>query len=209
MAALAATTIAGLAVAWGVAPAASAKNTSAYTKLDLEKGCRWQDAEGNSIDPEEIADGACSTCPGLGENVIRICEGDLRQAAWYGIESLMGEEWSSFGQFNSIGGTVEWVISGNQPIAAIHRQFIDNANENGVPDDARRGQVLVISTVARAGHPGSCVVGYVDARANPTANLMAREVADSQAADFRCGVDRPRFHGKRGPFSGNPTALDE
>ena len=50
----------------------------------------------------------------------------------------------------------------------------------------------------------ACVVGYVDALANRNANQLARDVADTEAADFICTKDQAVFHGRRGRLSGNP-----
>ncbi|GIL02663.1 MAG: hypothetical protein BroJett030_25620 [Alphaproteobacteria bacterium] len=190
-------------------PAMAQPYTSSYSKLDLGQGCQWRDGEGNAVAADDVADGGCAICPGTGANVIRICEGDLRQSAAYGPEGLLGDGWHSFAQFNWIGATVEWRLDGSEPVAAIHRQFVENLNDSGEPDAANRGQVLVISTVARPGRGPSCPVGHVDARANANANELARQVADSVAPAFVCGVDRPRFHGMRGPYSGTPGGVDE
>jgi hypothetical protein len=51
-----------------------------------------------------------------------------------------------------------------------------------------RGQVLVVTRLA----PGPvCHIGYIDARANPNANELAREIADMHARSFRCATDKP------------------
>jgi hypothetical protein len=59
-----------------------------------------------------------------------------------------------------------------------------------------RGQVLVIT---RLDPGGVCHVGFVDGRANPDANELARKVADETAREFRCGKDTPDSFGKTGP----------
>lgn len=48
---------------------------------------------------------------------------------------------------------------------------------------------------------GVCHVGYVDGRANPDANALARKVADKKTRAFRCGKDVPDSHGKTGPVN--------
>ena len=53
--------------------------------------------------------------------------------------------------------------------------------------------------MSKVGQPGivdACVVGYVDALANPQANDLARQVADTMADGFACRVDVPDFHGE-------------
>ena len=41
-----------------------------------------------------------------------------------------------------------------------------------------------------------CHVGYVDARANPDANELARKIADENARTFKCGKDKAIVLGK-------------
>jgi hypothetical protein len=53
--------------------------------------------------------------------------------------------------------------------------------------------------VTRLGPGGVCHVGYVNARANPDANELARELADEKARTFKCGVDRAESAGNRPP----------
>ena len=127
----------------------------------------------------------------------------LEAGGRYLPEDYINDEWESFGQFNRTGDTVEWLLRNGVPYAAILRWYIENSNGEGVADTSVEGQVLVISTVADHDNPVSCVVGYVDARANPSANAQAREIADQFAMTFRCGIDQAEFHGIRGPYSGD------
>ncbi len=62
-------------------------------------------------------------------------------------------------------------------------------------DDERTstGRVLVVT---RLNPGGVCQVGYVDARANPTANELAQQLADENARAFQCGKDKPIVRGK-------------
>ena len=43
-----------------------------------------------------------------------------------------------------------------------------------------------------------CRIAYVDVRANPNANDLAREAADTVARDFRCGIDKVKVFGANG-----------
>ena len=43
-----------------------------------------------------------------------------------------------------------------------------------------------------------CHVAYVDVRANPDANELARKAADEGARDFRCGKDKVKVAGTSG-----------
>ena len=74
------------------------------------------------------------------------------------------------------------------------------------PDDDFKqvaGQVLVVT---RLGPGGVCHVGYVDGRANPNANELARQIADDNARTFRCGKDKPLVLGAKGKGFAGPTA---
>ena len=92
--------------------------------------------------------------------------------------------------FNRAEGIIEWRIErdrdGNaHPFATILRWNTSSLDENA---NQIRGQALVITRLA----PGPvCHVGYVDARANPNANELAREIADKYARSFRCAIDEP------------------
>lgn len=68
------------------------------------------------------------------------------------------------------------------PFATISRM----AFENDKVDKAEWWSLLIVTRLASP-LKNSCVVGYVDARANPDANGLARSVADAWAAD----VTRP------------------
>jgi hypothetical protein len=47
--------------------------------------------------------------------------------------------------------------------------------------------------------PGAvCHVAYVDVKANPNANELARKAADETARDFKCGTDAVKVIGESG-----------
>ena len=73
-----------------------------------------------------------------------------------------------------------------------------------IGDADNQGQVLAISRVGQPEDKEGCPVGYVDALANKNPNELAREVADTIAADFICGKDTAEYHGTRGPRAGDP-----
>jgi hypothetical protein len=187
-----------LALASGTAGAQTAQ--SAYSDLDLAKGCVFDP-------PVEGGDGhsGCAWCAGIGKVRVRFCEGDLRQSIEYGPVDDKGRHWASFGQFNHMSPRIEWRLAGGRPFAAIQRRFIENDDPaTGSPSKASEGQVLVVTKVATAADPVSCFIAFVDARANANANELARQAADSLGPGFRCGQDEARFHGARGPFAGDP-----
>lgn len=200
--------IIALALALSVANGANAQQTSTvYTKLGLDNACKW---DVQTAEEEEEAQGNCAWCPGHGDLPVRFCEGDLRQSVQYGPIDPERPIWTSFGEFNHVNDTIEWVLASGNPIAAIQRFFIENANPaTGEVEEARRGQVLVISTIAGADKSVSCPAGYVDARANSDANVIARGVATHIVPTFSCGIDEAVFHGKRGPYSGSPVVYIE
>jgi hypothetical protein len=183
-----------------VSASAAQAQESIFTDLDLDKSCKW-----DPVDEAEAGLGGCAWCSGLPDVPVRFCEGDLRQSVEYGPVPEKSGHWASFGQFNHMLPKIEWRVKNGAPYAAIQRRFLENENPaTGTPDKAHEGQVLVISTVATKENPVSCVVAYVDARANKNANELAHKAADELAAGFRCGTDEPQYHGVHGPLAGDP-----
>ena len=200
--------ISALAGVLAVFPVAANAAESVYSKLDFDEGCMWEQPESE----EEAQIGGRAVCKGLDGYPVYFAESDLRQFVAYGPAADPFAFPTGFGQWNSVHDAIEWRLEGGKPFATIHRWFIDNVNlDTGAAEEAFRGQVLVISTVADPAAPEaertSCVVGFVDALENRGANVLARVVADDYANGFRCGVDRPAFHGRRGKRSGTPNAL--
>jgi hypothetical protein len=184
------------AAAMLAATAASAANDSAYTDRDLDR-CETiaETDEGPSITMK---------CAGYRENPVYFKEGDLRQSQSYGPidKAYLEEAFESFGPFNHSNARIEWRLSADAtPFATIVRWFVSDPETTGA-DDARYGQVLVISTIATEEDPTSCVVGYVDALSNKNANEIARKVADDEAQGFACGVNEPGWHGERQALAG-------
>jgi hypothetical protein len=174
--------------------------TSVYTTLDFEKGC-------TILSEHEI--GLTALCQGYTGYPVIFAEGDLRHMVRFGHVAEIQSLWQSFGEFNHVNNTIEWRLRDKKPVAAILRWFIENSSHDGQYKQEIKGQVLVVSTVGTHERPTSCVVGYVDARANEAANKMAQEIADTRASTFECGKDKPEFYGSRGKYSGTPTAIFE
>jgi len=189
--------------------AASASNIeSAYTQLNLEKDCDWAEA----ASAEEGQMGGSAVCSGYKDYRVYFAEGDLRQFTAFGLVDDPMRFPNGFGEWNSINETIEWRLEDGRPFAVIHRWFLDNINsDTGSADPQKRGQVLVINTVADSNTPigqrVSCPVGYVDALSNSNANELARQVADEFGRYFVCGKDRPKYFGVRGPLAGSPNDL--
>ncbi len=135
-------------------------------------------------------------CPGHAGISVRISGGDQRVFVSYGPKAkgeLANRE--TLLSFNGEGSTIEWRIAPEtkKPFAAIMRWSTTVTADNGA---ITRGQVLVVT---RLGLGGVCHVAYVDGRANPDANELARKAADERAPKFKCGVDAPDSVGQTGP----------
>jgi len=207
LAALLFVAVMSLGIAGIIGSANAGQITSEYTKLDLDNGCVWSIPESE----EEAQMGGDAVCTGFGSYPVYFAEGDLRQFVAFGHVADPMAYPGGFAQFNRVNTTVEWRLEDGRPFATILRWFIENMDQNtGATSEALTGQVLVISTVAEAGtrRQNSCVVGYVDAKANANANVLARQVADGPGKNFRCGRDLPGFYGIRGPLAGAPNDLD-
>jgi hypothetical protein len=181
-----------------LAASAAQANESAYSDRNLD-ACKTlsQEDEGPSITLE---------CAGYKDFPVYFKEGDLRQSQAYGPvgKAWLDEAFESFGPFNHTNARIEWRLAADgKPVAAIVRWFVSDP-ETTSDTDTRYGQVLVVSTVATAQNPTSCVVGYVDALENKDANILARKVADEEAHDFACGMAEPQWHGARGRLAGEP-----
>ncbi|WP_426128042.1 hypothetical protein [Pararhizobium sp. PWRC1-1] len=176
-------------------------NNSTYTDLDTDhcKSLLPEDTEGGSISLQ---------CKGLEDYAVYFKEGDLRQSILYGPVSgtYVNDVFESFEPFNNATRKIEWRLGADgKPVATILRWFLENIDPvTYEPSLKLKGQVLVVSKVADGTGQG-CVVGYVDALANPEPNRVAREVADTRAKDFACGKDTAAYHGIRGPTAAEPT----
>ncbi|MET0742815.1 MAG: hypothetical protein ABWY78_05540 [Microvirga sp.] len=96
-------------------------------------------------------------------------------------------------QAHVLGSWLEWRIrrTGNrdEPYAAILRMtFLDGTD--------KAGEVL---GVARLAPGGACLIGFVDARSDANANVLARRMADEHAATFACARDARLLEGIASP----------
>jgi hypothetical protein len=144
-------------------------------------------------------DSSTRVCPGKAGLVVLINEDDLRETVSVGRNATAaGEEpaaQSGFEPFNLATDIVEWRTIDGKPFAIIQRWSIaDNSapDRNGRPTD--RG-LLIVTRLP----PGPvCHVAYVDVKANPNANELARKAADENARDFNCGKGAIKVVGERG-----------
>lgn len=162
-------------------PSGAQSVSSAYTKIDIERDCKHR----AGVAAEDYGDWRCK---GYGGVPLWLAAGDQRMFVSFGPkakdEPAAEETLPAFNDFYK--GVVEWRQSDGKPFAAIMRWNYKLASERDKRTTS--GRVLVVTRLP----PGPvCHVGYVDARANPTANLLARELADTKARDFRCGKDKP------------------
>ena len=182
-----------LAVVLFATPAAAQSIEYVYTKFDAKK-CRHERGK-------EVEDYGSWLCPGHEKLNVLLSAGDQRMYVTYGSgkqKDLAASQ--TFPGFNDVyEGTVEWRIEKTdgkaRPFATILRWNVVT------PDDREKatgpikstGRVLVVT---RLGPGGTCHVGYVDAKANPDANELARRIADEKARTFKCGKDKAIVSGK-------------
>ena len=178
----------------GATPATAQAVTYAYTPFDLAKCEQTTRADDEGFDAWE--------CKGYGGIAINVVADDERMYISYGPKAkdeLASEE--TLASYNSEGKTIEWRLTPGpdgkpRAFAAIMRWNVTRWTD----DKPIIGAVLVVT---RLGPGGVCHVGYVDGRANPNANDLAREIADNRARRFRCKQDKPVVRGLKGPtFSG-------
>ena len=175
-----------------VPPASAQTFSSSYTST-APKDCRVTSA-GNGVDDSTIR-----VCPGKAGLVVVISEDDLRETVAVGrnraaaAEEPAAQNWS--GPFNSTTNTVEWRAADGKPFAIIQRWHIaDNADE----DRSGRPIAKPLLAVTRLPPGAVCHVAYVDVKANPDANELARKAADEIARGFRCGKDEVKVRGTSG-----------
>ena len=172
---------------------ASAQTISSLYTSTAPKDCRVRSA-GNGVDDSTIR-----VCPGEAGLIVVVSEDDLRETVSVGRSRVLADKepaaQSWFGPFNSSNTTVEWRLAKGKPFAIIQRWLIaDNAevDKDGQPTD--KG-LLVVTRLP----PGAvCHVAYVDVRANPNPNDLARQAADEFARDFNCGKDAVKVVGESG-----------
>lgn len=181
-----------------IAPAAAQTVVSSVTRFNIDK-CRYTAGKAE----EDYGEWRCSGFQGI---PIYATSGDMRFYVSFGRnaknEPAARETLASF---NGEGTTIEWRSERGAngkltPFAAIMRFRTSVADgDKTVP-----GQVLVVTRLGDGRAPGTvCRAGYVDARANPDANVLAQKIADEHARSFKCGSDKPVMRGQRGPgFSG-------
>lgn len=175
-------------------PAANAQTFgSVYTSTATRKDCRVSSA-GNGVDGSTIR-----VCPGKAGLVVLVSEDDLRETVSVGSNRAAAAKEPAaqlwFAPFNSAGTTLEWRTLDGKPFAIIQRWHIaDNSDEN----KSGRPTAKPMLAVTRLPPGPACHVAYVDVKANPGANELARKAADETARGFKCGRDEVKVIGESG-----------
>ena len=165
---------------------------SSYTST-APKDCHVSSA-GNGVDDSTIR-----VCPGKAGLKVLVSEDDLRETVSVGrnraaaASEPAAEAW--FGPFSSTTTTVEWRTLDGRPFAIIQRWHLADISDE---DKDGRPVAKPMLAVTRLPPGAVCHVAYVDVKANPNANELARKAADEIARDFKCGKDEVKVIGESG-----------
>lgn len=161
----------------------AAEITSTYTRIDL-KTCTQLDSAA-----DEGTFGGSWICPGYGGVQVVVAEGDLRMFVSFGPDAENEPAArQTLPQFNTINETLEWRLRDGVPFATILRWF------PSLDEGRKTGSVLIVTQLKQG---ATCQIGRIDAQANPGANQMGRDLADTMAGTFTCSVP-PMVLGKKG-----------
>jgi hypothetical protein len=149
--------------------------------------------------PSELDGSTTRVCPGKSGLVVLISEDDLRETVSVGRNRAVAREEPAaqtwFGPFNSTTHTVEWRALNSKPFAIIQRWHIADNNDQ---DKDSRPIAKPMLAVTRLPPGPVCHVAYVDVKANPNANELARKAADEFARGFNCDTDEVKVIGETG-----------
>lgn len=169
---------------------------STYTST-ADKACRKLSSVKVGDDEEY---GSERVCPGAAGLVVLKIEQDLREIISVGRNRTQaGAEPAaaqSFGPFNSTTDTIEWRSGPDgKPFAMIQRWHIADNNDMDKTGRPNTKQMLVVTRLP----PGAvCHVAYIDVKANPAANDVARRAADDLARGFDCATSKVTAAGEKG-----------
>jgi hypothetical protein len=172
---------------------ANAQTIGSFYTSTAPKDCRVTSA-GNGVDGSTIR-----VCPGKAGLQIVITEDDLRESVSIGRTRAAADKEpaaeASFGPFNSTTNTVEWRAADGKPFAIIQRWHIADNSDEGKDGRPIAKPMLAVTRLP----PGAvCHVAYIDVKANPNANELARKAADETARGFKCGKDAVKVIGASG-----------
>lgn len=173
--------------------ATGADGLSVYTST-AEQDCRTERPSHHVPDA-----GGARRCPGPHGLFIFVAENDLRQTVTVGRNRLNANRepaaTQTFGPFNSAATTAEWRGPRNHPPVALIQRW--SIADNDDPDKTGRPQNKQLIVVTRLPPGKVCHVAYIDVKANPNANELARKAAES-ARSFDCSKDKIRIEGSPG-----------
>lgn len=158
--------------------------SSTYTTLNTATGEHSCETLAAS-DPDEGGEWANVRCAGPGGTHIYIDYADARDALRIGKD---GSGTPFMAPFTSFGPKAEWRIRNGKPYAMIVRMTLGGS-------DIYDAQWLTVHRVPADGK--GCLIGYIDARANPGANTMARKLANEHG-QLECNSIKTVIRGKRG-----------
>ena len=165
---------------------------SLYTSA-APKDCRAAGA-GNGVD-----NSSTRFCPGKAGLGVLVNEDDLRETVSVGRSRAIAakepaaQAW--FGPFNSATPTIEWRTLDGKPFAIIQRWHLDDIGDEDKNGRPTARPMLVVTRLP----PGPvCHVAYIDVKANPNANELARKAAGEFARAFKCGTDTVKVIGQSG-----------
>jgi hypothetical protein len=168
--------------------------SSAYTST-ADKDCRK--ISSTKVGGEEL--GSEHICRGPASFKVVKSENDLRETITVGRTAAIASDQPAaaqgFGPFNSTTSTIEWRLSAGKPFAMIQRWHIADIDD---PDKTGRPNTKQILVVTRLPPGAACHVAYIDVKANPSANEIARKAADEVARGFDCGKDKVKTIGASG-----------
>jgi hypothetical protein len=178
---------------FGLISEASAQTIGSVYTSTAPGNCRVSGSR-NGVD-----DSTTRFCPGRAGLGVLVSEDDLRETISVGRTRVTAasepaaQAW--FAPFNSSNATVEWRALDDKPFAIIQRWHLD---DNSDEDKNGRPTAKPILVVTRLPPGAVCHVAYVDVKANPDANELARKAADEFARGFECGKDEVKVIGNSG-----------
>lgn len=185
-------TLVAAAVALAPAALAAPRTSNAASRLNLDR-CQIV-----HLDKDTSLDGAwrCKGFKNVAEYDVYVYEADRHFFVSFGegardkraaSQTLMPE--------NSIADEIEWLLERRAgdwlPFATVLRYYTEVEEDGGY----YQGEVYVVT---RIGPHEACHVAYIDAKANPNANRMAREAAEALVRRFDCAKDAPKVFGEHG-----------
>src|SRR6202158_3781740 len=177
----------------GVIPPANAQTIGSSYTSTAPRDCRVSSA-GNGVDDSTIR-----ICPGKAGLKVLVSEDDLRETVSVGRNRAAAAKEPAaqvgFGPFNSTTPTSEWRALDGKAFAIIQRWHIADTSDG---DKNGRPIAKPMLAVTRLPPGPVCHVAYIDVKANPDANELARKTADETARGFQCGKNEVKVIGASG-----------